>query len=104
MAGVNDTGCAGRGRLGAKQGAVGVLADADVQAEDAIAIQLGGAVKITIVLGDDRGERELASRWKLVARVVDKEGIAPGDFRRPSVAGGDDDIDAVKRLRDVPDD
>jgi hypothetical protein len=30
-----------------------------------------------------------------------KEGIAPGDFRRPSFAGGDDDIDAVKCVSDV---
>ena len=58
MADPHSTACRGRRRLGAKQGAVRLLANADVQTEDSRAIELRGAVKVTIVFGDDRGERE----------------------------------------------
>ena len=90
-----------RRQLGAKQGAIGLLANADVQPEDARPIELGGAVEIAIVFGDDRGEREPARRRQLTSRVVAKEGIAPGDFGSPTLAGGDDDINARKRVGDV---
>src|SRR5260370_38611981 len=53
MAGLHNTACGGWRRLGAKQGAVGLLADTDVQPEDSWAIQLGGAVKITIIFSHD---------------------------------------------------
>ncbi len=53
MTGVNDTGFTGRGRLWAEQGAVGILADADIEAEDARAIQMGGAVEVAVILGHD---------------------------------------------------
>jgi hypothetical protein len=43
-------------------------------------------------------------RLEVPIGVVAKEAIAPGDFRGPSFAGGDDDIDAVKRVGDVSSD
>ena len=56
---------------------VGLLADADVQAEDVGAVQVRGDVKVLIVFGHDRGERELAIGVKLATRVVDEEAVAP---------------------------
>jgi hypothetical protein len=90
----------GKGRLGAEKGAVGILADADVLAKHSGTIQIRGAVKIAIVFGHDGGKRRRVLRLKIPIGVVAKEGIAPGEFRSPSFARGDDDIDAVKRVDD----
>src|SRR5262249_52435967 len=81
MACVYHTGSTGRGRRRAEQGAVGVLADANVQAEDARAVQVRGTIEIAVVLGHDGGEREPKLRLKVPLRVVDEERITPGDLR-----------------------
>src|SRR4051794_22971846 len=53
--------------LMAEQGGEGLLAHADVQAEDAFAVQVGGTVELAVVLGHDRGEGEPAVRWEFPA-------------------------------------
>jgi len=69
--------------------------------EDRRAIQIGGAVKIAIVFGDNRRERKLAIGRKIATGVVGKEGIAPRHFRRAGLSRRDDNVNAVKRVGDV---
>jgi hypothetical protein len=78
----------GRGRLRAKQCAKGLPADADIQAEDGRASQIGEVV--IIVVADDRGEGKAAIGRHRARGVIEKEGIARGA----------DNIDAVKCLGD----
>src|SRR5262249_3363745 len=90
-----------RGRLRAKPGAIGLFADADVQAEHSRAMKVRRAVKIAIVLGHDGGKGESALRLEVAIGVVDEECVAPGDLRAAACVRGLDEIDTGKRDGDV---
>src|SRR5947199_7266451 len=55
-----------------------LFAHADVEPKHAGPVQLRQLVKITVVLGDDRREREPAWPFEVPVRVVDEERVAPG--------------------------
>jgi len=73
---------------------VRLFRDSDVQAEDLWAVQVGLVVEIAVVLGDDGRERKSARAFEVALRVVDEEGVAPRDLRRPCLFGPDVRIDA----------
>lgn len=96
ITGVSPTGRARRGRLWTEQRAVGIPTHTNVQSKHARAIEIRGAVKVTIVFGHDRGEGKLVLRVEVVIRILDKERISGCD---PLCR--DDDINARERAADV---
>ena len=100
MTGVSDTGCAGRGRVWAKECAVGILTDADIEAEDARTIQMGGAVEVAVILGHDGSERKALIWSERAVGVIEEEGIAPRHLGSTRLARRDEKLDVSKCVGD----
>src|SRR5690606_27785890 len=79
--------------------AKGVSAHADVEPEDTGAVQARGLIETGVVLGDDRGERELTRPIEIAIGVVIDERVP-----RTGPVAWSQDVNTRERVRDVLDD